>query len=81
MKTYIYKATSSSDQRGYNRTITCYRVINNQPMYIGYNDKINTASYKGDYAIACQLISKVDHCKMEKDGYGLQSKHINVISV
>ena len=57
MKTYIYKAIDSSRSRGYNRTIEVYRVKNNKPEYLGCNENISTASYKGDVATAKQLIS------------------------
>lgn len=81
MKTYMYTVKNSSLKRGYNREISVYRIKNNQPIYIGTNDEINTASYKGDYAIACELISKYDKTKMSKDGYSLESKDIKIIEL
>ncbi len=80
MKTYIYKVISKSDKRGYNRTIEVYRIKNNVPLFIGYDDLINTASYKGDRPIANHIISKEDKHKM-KNGYDLESKHIQVFEV
>ena len=58
MKTFIYKTKHSSDKRGYNREITVYRIKNNQPVFVGYDDEISTASYKGDHAIACKIINE-----------------------
>ena len=80
MKTYIYKAIDSSLERGYNRTIEVYRIKNNTPIYIGYDDKISTASYVGDYGIACKIISKNEGLKM-KGSYKLQSKNVRVLNV
>ena len=81
MKTFIFKVEHSSTVRGYNRTIKVYHVKNNQPIWIGYDDKINTAGYKGDYAVACQVIA--DECghKMDKRGYTLESKNIRVLEI
>lgn len=59
MKTYIYKVIDSSTARGYNRTIEVYRVKHNKPVYLGDNDKISTASYKGNLACAKQLIAEL----------------------
>lgn len=80
MKTYIYKAEDMSCKRGYNRTVSVYRVKNNVPQYIGYDDEISTASYKGDKAIASILISKIDGHKM-KNGYDLASKNIQIFEL
>ncbi len=65
MKTYIFKVQQSSDKRGYNRTVYVYRMKNNQPVFVGYDEEINTASYKGDRAIAAKIISENDKMKME----------------
>lgn len=79
MKTYIYKAEDKG-ARGYNRTITVYRMKNNQPELVGYNDKIDTAGYKGDRAVACNIISDKTGAKMA-DGYNLLSKNIVIFEV
>jgi len=81
MKTYFYTVKHDSDLRGYNRTITVYRVKNNQPIFVGYDEKINTAGYKGDYAIACKIVSLTDKHAMDKTGYYLDSKNIKVIGI
>ncbi len=80
MKTFIYKVITSSSARGFNHTIEVYRVKNNQPEYIGYNDRINTASYRGDRATACHIISEKTGAKM-KDGYNLLSDSIQLFEV
>jgi len=79
MKTYIYKVTHSSTIRGYNRTVEVYRIKHNEPIYIGYNDRINTASYKGDRAVAGKLISDIDGHKFE--GYDLVSENIQIFEI
>ncbi|AHK11327.1 hypothetical protein S14_218 [Shewanella sp. phage 1/4] len=81
MKTYLYTVDYDSSARGYNRTIVVYRIKNNQPLFVGSNNEINTASYKGDYAIACELISANDSHKMDNTGYRLQSKNIKILSI
>lgn len=81
MKNYIYLVQHSSKQKGFNRTVIVYQLKNNKPCYIGTNDRISTAAYKGDYAIACEIISNVDGHKMDKTGYELLSKSIKLWSV
>ena len=81
MKTYIYKAIDSSVERGYNRTIEVYRVKNNKPEFVGYTAKISTASYKGDYAVACDIINTWDGLKFATGGYKLQSKNVQLFEV
>lgn len=81
MKTYIYTLDYSSAKRGFNRTVTVWRVKNNQPIYVGFDDEIDTASYKGDYAVACKIISDIDGHKMTKCGYRLASKNIKLIEL
>ncbi len=81
MKHFIYKIRKDSDKRGYNREITVYRLKNSQPEYVGYDDEINTASYKGDYAIACGIINKELGHKSSKGGYTMESKNIRIHSI
>ena len=80
MLTYIYKAEDYSPVRRYNRTVTVYRVKNNKPIFVGSDNKISSASYKGDIAIANLIISAVDGAKM-KNGYDLLSKNIQLFQV
>ncbi len=80
MKTYIFKVTHSSPVRGYNREVSVYRIKNNKPVFVGYNDRINTAAYKGDRAVANLIISKEDGHKM-LNGYDLKSKEIQVFEI
>ena len=83
MKTYFYTVEKSSNTKGTNRTVNVYRNINNQPIFIGSDDIINTASYKGDRAIACKIIHDVDGAKWLKgrEGYELHSKNIRIIGL
>ena len=80
MKTFFFTIKHDSDKRGYNRTISVYRNINNQPTFIGYDEEINTASYKGDYGIAAKIIHEVTGAKWLKgrEGYELASKSIKI---
>ena len=83
MKTYFFTVKNSSDKRGCNRTITVYRNINNQPIYIGCDEEINTAGYKGDYGIAAKIIHEETGAKWLKgrEGYELASKHVKIIGL
>ena len=81
MKTYIFTQEHNSTKRGYNRTVKVWRVKNNQPIFVGYDDEINTASYKGDRAIASEIVSINDGHKMDKRGYNLESKNIKLIEI
>lgn len=81
MKTYIYTVQPFSTRRGFNRTISVYRLKNNQPIYIGYDDEIDTASYKGDESIAANIVNKHDRHKLMPGGYRLRSDNIRLIEV
>jgi len=78
MKTYIYKAIDKGD-RGFNRTIVVYRVINNKPVYLGSNSQIDTASTYGDKGEAVRLIGKL--CGHKHDNYSFLSGNINLWSI
>ena len=80
MKTYIFVAEKISSKRGCNRTVKVWRIKNNQPIFVGYDEDINTASYRGDRAIANQIISDCDGHKM-RDSYNLLSDKIKVIEI
>jgi len=78
---FYYAVLSSSDERGYNKTIHvfCLEKKTLKPLTIGYAH-INTAAYKGDKATAHNLISEIVGHKMA-DGYCLLSNKINVYQV
>ena len=80
MITFIYKVIQESNKRGYNREVQVYRIKNNKPIFIGYNDKIDTRSYKGDRAIANLIISKKSGFKM-KNGYDLLREDIQLFEI
>ena len=79
MKTFIYVLLNKSTKRGYNRTITVYRVKNNTPEFVGTDDRIITGCYKGDYATACHIIADATGAKMAASGYALESKNVRVL--
>ena len=83
MKTYIFKAQSSSDKRGYNRTVYVYRVKNNVPVFVGYDEEIDTASYVGDRGIAAKIIHEATGAKWKegRKNYELASKNIQIFQV
>jgi len=79
MKTYIYKATDGSQERGFDRTVTVYRVINNKPVCIGINARINTASTYGDKGEAVQIAGKAKGHK--HNHYEFDSANIRMIGL
>jgi hypothetical protein len=83
MKTFFFKVQQSSDKRGYNRTIYVYRIKNNQPEFLGYDEEIHTASYKGDRGVAAKIIHEVTGAKWLKgrEGYELASKQIQIFEI
>lgn len=82
MKTYFIKVINSSDRRGYNRTIEVYIQMRDKSFYlIGENSEINTASYRGDYAVACKILHDKLHYRWSKEDrhYSLLSKNIKLL--
>jgi len=73
MKTYIFEQ-SESWKRGCNVCISVYRVKNNKPEMVGRSHH-NTASWKGAWAQASTIISKI-HPRIKFDGYRLISNNI-----
>ena len=80
MKHFLYIAHDYSRARGFNRTIMVYRIKKNVPEFVGYNEQINTASYKGDLAAANKIIADVYGYKMT-DGYRLDDKTVIVHNI
>ena len=80
MRTYIFTVEDHSTARGYNQTIRVYRMKRNVPHFVGYNDKINTASTYGEYAVARQIVRDAGLEKM-KDSYHFASDNIRLIPV
>ena len=77
---YIYRLDASSSVRGFNRTVTVYKMVRNKPEYVGKDDRQNSAAWVGAYAVACKIISN-EHGHKMADGYSLKNKSINVWSV
>ncbi len=76
-KSYIFTREESS-KRGFNVYISVYRITRNIPHFIG-DTHVNTASYYGDRATACQIISEVENMKM-RDSYNLVTDiHLNQV--
>ena len=64
MRTYIFKVVDHCPKRGYNQTITVYRIKRNIPQFIGTNGLINTASTYGPHAEARQIAQESGEFKM-----------------
>lgn len=77
---YIYRLDDSSTERGFNRTVTVYKIVRNKPEYVGKDDRQNSAGWCGAYAVACKIISD-EHGHKMADSYSLKNKKINLWSV
>lgn len=77
MKTYIFTVENDSAKRGFNRTVTVWRVKNNQPIWLGKNDMIHTKGWYGGQTEALLLIAKIEGYKVEN--YKLVNKNVNII--
>jgi hypothetical protein len=80
MDTFIYKVIDSSAKRGFNKTIVVYRMLDNEPIHLAVDEKINTGSYTGDRGCVNQLIA--DNCEGYEmiDSYTL-NKSVRLYSV
>lgn len=77
---YIYLVENDSAVRGFNRTVTVYKIVRNKPEFVGTDDRQNSAAWHGAYAVACKIISD-EHGHKMADGYSLKNKKINIWSV
>lgn len=79
---FIYTETNSSSARGYNKTITVYRLVNNEPFFVGEDNKINTASWVGGKAIVSKIIAEYYPLEftMLDDGYNL-NETVNIFTL
>ena len=88
MKSFIYYTDQFSTARGFNQTVTVYQLRgHDEPIFMGIDNKINTASSKGPHAAACAIISERCGHKLTPGrghrgrGYGLVSKSIHVYGI
>ena len=88
MKSFIYYINQFSTARGYNQTVTVYQLKGNkEPVFMGIDNKINTAGSKGPHAAACAVISERTGHKLSAGkghrgrGYGMASKSIHVYGI
>lgn len=79
MKTYIYTVQNDSAKRGFNRTVTVWRVKHNVPHFLAVNDSLQSAAWRGGRSEASALIAEADGHKM--DGYKLASNEIQLIEL
>ena len=80
MATFFYKDMEGSTARGFNRTVEVYKVTRNVPCFIGSDNRIQTAGWKGPYAIACEIIAENTSYKMD-GGYALKSKSVQLYEI
>ena len=79
MKTYIYLLTEGSDARGFNRTVTVWRVKNNVPVWLASNNRIHTKGWRGDKCEAALLIAETEGYKLDK--YKIVNKDVQIIGL
>ncbi len=80
MDSFIYKVIESSVKRGFNRTIVVYRMLDDEPIHLAVDERINTGSYAGDRACVYRLIA--DNCEGYKmDGTYDLDKPVRLYSV
>ena len=77
---YYYSITPASNIRGYNRTINLFVIKKDYQLIEIANYCVNTASYKGDRAIASNMVSDIFNHRM-KDGYRLLSDKIKLYPI
>lgn len=80
MITFIYTVKDHSEKRGYNQTITVWRLRKNVPYFVNYNDKINTAYTYGEKAEAMRIIRDNTPFKMN-GSYKMARKDIQLFKV
>ena len=82
MRKFFIKVSYNSDARGYNHTITVYTQNKDGSFnFIAEDNKINTASYRGDLAVASRLLHDKYGFKWSPKNkhYTLMSKNIKLI--
>ncbi len=80
MMTYFYKHTKST-KRGFNRQIQVFEQETDKSFSLVGCEDINTGSYKGDYAVACEVLHNKKGYRLSKDGYFLARKDIKLIEM
>jgi hypothetical protein len=82
MKRYIYIQCDHLADRGYNHAIRVYKLkAGGFPKYIGANYKINTASTKGDDAVAAKVVCEIEGYRMDRTGYYVANKDVEIRSL
>lgn len=79
MQTFIYTTNTDNLPRGYNIEVVVYRVTNNVPKEVGF-EQYNTASWKGERAAASNIIAKKLDYKIT-DGYMLDKERNNQLQL
>lgn len=77
-RTFFFVGIDSSPKRGQNHTTEVYEVVNNIPKYIGYTYS-NTASWKGDKAVAAAIIS--EEFGIARDGYNITDPNVQLFEL
>jgi hypothetical protein len=82
MKRFYFKAENYSPKRGYNLQVVVYAVSrkDGHPLFLG-RAHANTASYKGDHALASQIVAECCGYKMKPGGYELVRKDVTLYEV
>lgn len=82
MITFIYSIENTSRARGYNQSVTVWRLKHNKPFFVGSCDRINTASTKGEKGEAIRVITDVLNIKsVDGRGYELNPSKYRIFKV
>lgn len=82
MKRFYFKVEKHSPKRGYNLQVVVFGISRKDahPLYLG-RAHANTASYKGDHALAAQIVAKCCGYKMKPGDYELARKDVEIYEV
>ena len=78
---YKYTVVNSSPVSGLNTTVTVHHMDNNLPVFVGKDDRLNTAAWRGGRTEACRIISKHTSLELDRTGYTMADKRIFVSEV
>ena len=76
---YFYKEEMTSVKRGYNRTISVWKLDKESRWRFIGESHHNSASWKGGYGCACSILN--DKFGYKTDGYSLKNKNIKLIQL
>jgi len=71
---FAFYEIPGSDELGYNHTVVVFKIVKNVPTIIGFDNKINTATWNGSVAAAAKIITRATGLPLYSDGHRLESE-------